>query len=488
MEEGLGDSLIEAKSLRHNDGSTDMSKSSSSNKSSSTTAVLVLSTLVAVCGSFCYGCAVGYSSPAESGIIKDLGLSVAAYSVFGSILTVGGMIGAILSGKIADIFGRKRAMWFSDMFCTIGWFAIAFAEDSLWLDLGRTSIGFGVGIISYVVPVYIAEIAPKDLRGAFTSINQLMSTCGYSLTLFIGNIISWRALALVGTIPCLLQLIGLFFIPESPRWLLKVGREKEFQNAWQCLRGENADFSEEASGIRDHLETSQQNSKAGISELFQRRYANPLIIGVGLMLLQQLGGVSAMAYYSSSVFEKSGFSSSIGTKSIAILEVPAVVLDILLMDKAGRRLLLLISASGLCFFNFLVGLAFYFQAGNGLKELTPILVFIGFLGMTASNSAGMSGIPWIIMSEIFPLNVKASAGSLVTLINWSCSWLVTFTFNFMMEWSAAGTFFIFAGVYVVTVLFVAKMVPETKGQTLEEIEFSISSASTSSAVRGNSTT
>ncbi|KAH7572006.1 hypothetical protein JRO89_XS04G0184100 [Xanthoceras sorbifolium] len=459
MEEGLGERLIEANP--HTNGS-------SSKSSSSTTAAVVLSTLVAVCGSFCYGSAAAYSSPAESGIMEDLGLSLAAYSVFGSIMTVGGMIGAIVSGRIADIFGRRGA--------------------SLWLDLGRLSIGFGVGILSYVVPVYIAEIAPKDLRGAFTSINQLMSTCGYSLTLFIGNIISWRTLALVGTIPCLLQLIGLFFIPESPRWLLKVGREKEFQNAWQCLRGENADFSEEASGIRDHLETSQQNSKAGISELFQRRYANPLIIGVGLMLLQQLGGVSAMAYYSSSVFEKSGFSSSIGTKSIAILEVPAVVLDILLMDKAGRRLLLLISASGLCFFNFLVGLAFYFQAGNGLKELTPILVFIGFLGMTASNSAGMSGIPWIIMSEIFPLNVKASAGSLVTLINWSCSWLVTFTFNFMMEWSAAGTFFIFAGVYVVTVLFVAKMVPETKGQTLEEIEFSISSASTSSAVRGNSTT
>ncbi|KAL5835567.1 hypothetical protein ACOSQ3_015123 [Xanthoceras sorbifolium] len=448
MEEGLGERLIEANPHANRSSTTDISKSSSKSSSSSTTAAVVLSTLVAVCGSFCYGSAAACSSPAESGIMEDLGLSLAAYSVFGSIMTVGGMIGAI-------------AMWLAEIFCTVGLLAIAFTKASLWLDLGRLSIGFGVGIISYVVPVYIAEIAPKDHRGAFTSINQLF------LILFSG------------AIPCLLQLIGLFFIPESPRWLLKVGREKEFQNAWQRLRGENADFSEEASGTRDHLETSQQNSKDGISELFQRRYANPLIIVVGLMLLQQLGGISAMAYYSSSVFDKSGFSSSTGIKSIAILEVPAVVLDILLMDKAGRRLLLLISALGLCFFNFLVGLAFYFQAGDGLKELTPILVFIGFLGMTASNSAGMSGIPWIIMSEIFPLNVKASAGSLVTLINWSCSWLVTFTFNFMMEWSAAGTFFIFAGVYVVTVLFVAKMVPETKGQTLEEIEFSISSASTS---------
>ncbi|KAH7572005.1 hypothetical protein JRO89_XS04G0184000 [Xanthoceras sorbifolium] len=486
MEEGLGDSLIEAKSLRHNDGSTDMSKSSSSNKSSSTTAVLVLSTLVAVCGSFCYGCAVGYSSPAESGIIKDLGLSVAAYSVFGSILTVGGMIGAILSGKIADIFGRKRAMWFSDMFCTIGWFAIAFAEDSLWLDLGRTSIGFGVGIISYVVPVYIAEIAPKDLRGVFTSFNQMMLTCGFSLAFFIGNVISWRSLALVGAIPCLLQFIGLFFIPESPRWLIKMGREKEFENALQRVRGMHADISLETAEIRDFMEASQKLSQGGILDLFQRRYANSLIIGVGLMLLQQLGGNSALSYYASTIFEEAGLSIAIGTTAAAILEIPVTAMGVLLMDKAGRRPLLLISASGLCFFYFLMGLSFTLQAAHILKKVIPVLVLIGLLvihhneqmtnscqiailsivlifhvrvenkvdlggfevrhkfqscaseGCSASNSTGMAGVPWVIMSEIFPLNIKASAGSLVTLVNWSCSWIVTYTFNFIFEWSPAG--------------------------------------------------
>ncbi|KAH7572007.1 hypothetical protein JRO89_XS04G0184300 [Xanthoceras sorbifolium] len=294
MEEGLGERLIEANPHANRSSTRDISKSSSKSSSSSTTAAVVLSTLVAVCGSFCYGSAAACSSPAESGIMEDLGLSLAA--------VIGGMIGAIAS---------------------------------LWLDLGRLSIGFGVGIISYVVPVYIAEIAPKDHRGAFTSINQL-----------------------------------------------KVGREKEFQNAWQRLRGENADFSEEASGTRDHLETSQQNSKDGISELFQRRYANPLIIVVGLMLLQQLGGISAMAYYSSSVFDKSGFSSSTGIKSIAILEVPAVVLDILLMDKAGRRLLLLVR-NGKDFVSkilvYLIKKISILFSGDGLKELTPILVFIGFL-------------------------------------------------------------------------------------------------------------
>ncbi|KAK4851193.1 hypothetical protein QYF36_013117 [Acer negundo] len=475
MEEGLlGESLIidEAKPLCRNGSSsaTDMSKRSSK---SSTTAVIVLSTLVAVCGSFCYGCASGYSSPAESGIKEDLGLSVAAYSVFGSILTVGGMIGAIFSGRIADIFGRKGAMGLSVIFCTIGWLAIALTKDSLWLDLGRLSIGFGIGITSYVVPVYIAEIAPKDLRGVFTSINQLMIACGFSLFYLIGNVISWRALALIGVIPCLLQLTGLFFIPESPRWLVKIGREKEFENALQRLRGKNSDCSEEATDIRDHLETSQQHSEAGILDLFQRKYANSLIIGVGLMLLQQFGGFTALAYYASAIFVEAGVSSSVGSALVAIIQIPAVVLGVLLMDKAGRRPLLLISAVGLCFFYILIGLAFCLQAAHLLKELTPILVLIGFTGASAANSIGLTGIPWVIMSEIFPINVKASAGSLVTLVHWSCSWIVTYTFNFIMGWSSAGTFFIFAGVYAAAVLFIAKMVPETKGKTLEEIQASL---------------
>ncbi|OAY42215.1 sugar transporter ESL1 [Manihot esculenta] len=437
---------------------------------SSITPVLVLSTFVAVCGSFCYGCAVGYSSPAESGIIQDLGLSVASYSVFGSIMTIGGMIGAIISGKIADFIGWKRTMFLSELFCTPGWLAIAFAKDALWLDIGRLLIGFGIGLLTYVVPVYVAEITPKNLRGRFTAASQMLTSCGFALSYCVGNIISWRTLSLICAIPCVLQLVGLFFIPESPRWLAKHGREKEFELALQRLRGKNADISEEAMDIKVMTETfeSESHSRSRL-DLFQRRYYFSIIVGVGLMLLQQLGGNSGVVYYSSTIFTEAGFSTIIGNTSLAVVLMMSAMVSLLLMDVFGRRTLLMVSSAGTCLFLCLVGLSFFFKEHGYFEELTPYMAFVGLLGYLGAFGMGISGIPWVIMSEIFPVNVKASAGSLVTLTNWSCSWLMSYTFNFMLEWSPAGTFFIFASICGFTVVFVWKLVPETKGRTLEEI-------------------
>ncbi|XP_058738596.1 sugar transporter ERD6-like 5 isoform X2 [Vicia villosa] len=438
---------------------------------------LTLTTLVAVFGSYVFGTAVGYSSPTQSRIMIDLNLGVAQFSIFGSILTIGAMIGAIVSGTIADYAGRRLAMGFSQLFCILGWLAITIAEDAWWLYIGRLLVGCGIGLLSYVVPVYIAEITPKNLRGRFTAVHQLMISCGMSLTYLIGAFVNWRILAIIGIVPCLIQLLSLPFIPDSPRWLAKVGRLKESDSSLQRLRGKNADVYKEANEIRDYTETLQQQTEASIIGLFQLQYLKSLTVGLGLMILQQFGGINGIVFYANSIFTSAGFSESIGTIAMVTVKIPMTILGVFLLDKSGRRPLLLLSAVGTCLGCFLAALSFFLQDIHKWKEVSPVLALVGVLVYVGFFSLGMGAIPWVIMSEIFPINVKGSAGSLVTLVNWLCSWIVSYAFNFLMTWSSTGTFLGFAVVCGFTVIFVAKVVPETKGRTLEEIQASLNSNS-----------
>ncbi|KAK4596091.1 hypothetical protein RGQ29_014241 [Quercus rubra] len=423
---------------------------------SGVTTVLLLSAFVTACSAFAGGFVAGYSAPAESGIIDDLGLSVAEYSVFGSIMTIGGMIGAVISGKLADIIGRKnQTMWILDIFYIMGWLAIYFAKGAWLLDLGRLSLGFGFGLTCYVVPTYLSEITPKNLRGGITSVCMAMMPLSVSVAYLIGSVINWRALALIGAIPCLLLLFGLFFIPESPRWLAKIGREKEFEAALQRLRGKNVNISDEAADIKDYTENIQKIPEDKILDLFQQKYAHLLIVGIGLMVLQQFGGLNGYAYYMNEIFELAGVPSITGFIVVSIPQIPAITLGSILIEKFGRRTLLMVTVTGECLGCFLTGLSFVLQ------------VFEAFY------SLGVGSIPWIIISEIFPITKKGSAGSICNAVNWFCNWLVSFTFNFLVEWSPAGTFFIYGSMSFLGVLFIAKLVPETKGRTLEEIQASL---------------
>ncbi|KAL4637236.1 hypothetical protein ACB092_03G064500 [Castanea dentata] len=394
-----------------------------------TSFVVLISTLVAVCGSYTFGNAVGYSSPSESGIEDDLGLTSVEYSIFGSILTIGAMLGAVFSGKISDFIGRRGAMGVSEILCILGWLAIVFAKDVWWLDLGRFLVGCGIGVLSYVVPVYIAEITPKNVRGTFTSLNQLMIGCGKALTFLIGSLVNWRTLALIGIIPCIVHVLGLFFIPESPRWLAKRGRIEEFEAVLQFLRGKNADISKEAADIIEYTEKVRLNSEDGVLYLFQEKYAYSIIVAVGLMVFQEFGGLNGFAFYTSAIFESAGFSSKIGTISAAVVQILMTTLGVLLIDKCGRWPLLMISVTGACLGCVLTGFAFLLQDLQSGKELISILALIGVLVYLGFFELGMGGIPWVIMSEIFPINIKGSAGSLVTLVSWIGSWVVSYTFT-----------------------------------------------------------
>ncbi|XP_011651013.1 sugar transporter ERD6-like 16 isoform X4 [Cucumis sativus] len=411
--------------------------------------MLYLSTFVAVCGSFQFGSCVGYSAPAEAAIREDLNLSLSQYSMFGSILTIGAMFGAISSGRIADYIGRKGAMRMSACFCILGWVAIYLSKEPILLDIGRLLTGYGIGVFSYVVPIFIAELAPKNLRGGLTTLNQLLIVMGASVAFILGTIVTWRTLALTGLIPCFTLLVGLFFVPESPRWLAKVGEEKEFLSALQRLRGKNVNISAEAVEIQ---------------------------IGVGLMMFQQFGGINGIGFFASETFASAGPSAGkIGTIAYACIQVPITVVGVILMDKSGRRPLIMVSAAGTSLGCFLAGASFFLKGRGLLLDFVPMLVVAGVLIYIAFFSIGMGAVPWVIMSEIFPINVKGVGGSIVVLVNWLGAWIVSFTFNFFITWSSYGTFFIYSLISLMTILFVIKLVPETKGRTLEEIQTSINS-------------
>ncbi|GAY58812.1 hypothetical protein CUMW_189710 [Citrus unshiu] len=357
---------------------------------SSATPAVILSTLVAICGSVAYGCSVGYSSPVEAGITADLGLSLIEYSVFGSVMTIGAISGSLINGKIADLTGRRCAMWLSDLFCIFGWLAIAFSKDAWSLYLGRCSLGIGLELMTYVIPIYIAEITPKNVRGAFTAANQLLF------------------------LVCCKLLVCSSFQSHQDGWQRLV-KKKSLKLLYSALRGKTADISMESADIR---------------------------VGVGLMVMQPLVGSAAIACYASYIFAAAELMNIQGNDSMNLLFVTDLLTAII-------------------------------QDTNHWNEVTPVLAYIGIMGFSVLYSVGIGGLPSVIMSEIFPINIKGSVGSLVIQLHNCSSWIVTYTFLSMMEWSTTGTFSIFWVICAAAVLFVVFLVPETKGQTLEEIQISI---------------
>ncbi|BBG94912.1 Major facilitator superfamily protein, partial [Prunus dulcis] len=396
---------------------------------------------------------------------------------FWFFIECGCMVGAIASGQIAEYIGRKGSLMIAAIPNVIGWLAISFAKDSSFLYMGRLLEGFGVGIISYTVPVYIAEIAPQNLRGALGSVNQLSVTIGIMLAYLLGLLVQWRILAVLGILPCTILIPGLFFIPESPRWLAKMGMTEDFEASLQVLRGFDTDISVEVNEIKRSVASTTRRTTIRFAELKQKRYWLPLMIGIGLLVLQQLSGINGVLFYSSTIFATAGISSSnVATCGLGAVQVIATGVTTWLVDKSGRRLLLIISSAGMTVSLLIVAVAFFLKdlvaTDSNLFSILGIITVVGVVAMVIFFSLGVGAIPWIIMSEILPINIKGLAGSIATLANWFISWVVTMTANLLLEWSSGGTFTIYMLVSAFTVVFVTIWVPETKGRTLEEIQFS----------------
>lgn len=267
---------------------------------------------------------------------------------------------------------------------------------------------------------------------------------------------------------------GLFFVPESPRWLAKMGLTDDFEASLQVLRGFDTDIIQEVNEIKRSVGSSSKNTTIQFSDLKRKRYWYPLTIGIGLLTFQQLTGINGVLFYSSNIFNSAGISSSKGaTFVMGTIQAIATGITVIMVDRKGRRILLILSTTMMTISNLLVAAAFYLEdiVPANCRSILKIVSVIGLVILVIGFSLGLGPIPWIIMSEILPVNMKSLAGSVATLFNWLTAWVITMTAPLLMSWSTAGTFTIYALVSAYAIMIVKLWVPETKGRTLEEIQW-----------------
>ncbi|XP_040261650.1 solute carrier family 2, facilitated glucose transporter member 8 isoform X1 [Bufo bufo] len=450
---------------------------------------LYLATFGAVLGPLSFGFVLGFSSPAISDLKNaedpNLRLDKETASWFGSIVTIGAAAGGILGGWMVDRIGRKLSLMLCAFPFVFG-FVLIISAQNVWMMLGgRVLTGLASGVTSLVVPVYISETSHSRVRGALGSCVQLMVVTGILGAYIAGMLMGWRWLAVLCSIPPVLMLMYMCLMPETPRYLINKKRQTEAMAALRFLRGPNVDHQWEY--LQIEASGGQQEDSLKMADFWKPSMYKPFIIGVLLMFFQQASGINAIMFYADMIFEEANFeNSSLASVIVALVQVVFTAVAALIMDRAGRKLLLLVSGVVMAVSTGLFGVYFRISVVNmnnssglmspeGMVEgPTDPLAWLALLSMglfIAGFAIGWGPIPWLLMSEIFPLRARGVASGVCVVTNWGCAFLVTKVFHQLLDLlTSYGTFWLFAAFCGLNVLFTVLCVPETKGKTLEQIE------------------
>ncbi|QQR91367.1 MAG: sugar porter family MFS transporter [Myxococcales bacterium] len=439
--------------------------------------IIMISTIAAT-GGLLFGFDTGVISGALNFLQEGWQLSPSQLEWVTSSVLVGAVIGAASSGRITDMLGRKKVILITAFIFGAGSIMTGLAPTVELLVVGRIVIGVAIGIASFAVPLYISEISPKKNRGALVTMNQLMITIGI-LASYISdyviaddsNLESWRWMFLIGFFPAVVLFIGMLFLPATPRWLMSKNRYAESLAVLKRIE-DPALVDKVFEEMKFEAEKSNE-APISSSEILKPWLRSALIIGVGIMLIQQLSGINTIIYYSPVIFKMAGFASNTGSILPAVIvgtvNVLFTVLSIVLLDRVGRRPIYLVGLGGMVIALMAIGAGFFFE--NTLGDAIKIATVGGMLLYIAFFAVSLGPLGWLLCSEIYPLSIRGVGMSIGSLSNWFFNLIVAFTFlKLVNAFSVAGAFWLYAAIGVLGLVWGYFFIPETKGHSLEDIE------------------
>jgi sugar porter (SP) family MFS transporter len=432
---------------------------------------VAVSAAITALGGLLFGYDTGVVSGALLFVKKDFGgLSSFQQELVTSLLLVGAVIGALGAGRVSDWIGRRLTVLITALVFIVGVLLAAFTPTYPTLLVARIIIGLAVGSASMVVPLYIGEIVPPRLRGGLVSLNQLAITVGilgsYLIDYGLSGTGNWRLMFGLAAIPAAALFLGMLFQKESPHWLIRQGREDEARDVLRRVRNDN-DIDQE---IREVHEISQR--QGSYRDLISPRVRPLVVVGVLLAVFQQITGINTVIYYAPTLLQGAGLGDNAALLANVVngaVNVGMTIVAIWLLDKVGRRPLLLTGTAGMAVGMVIVGCSFI--GGSTLHGGLAIVAIAGLLIYTGSFAIGLGPVFWLLIAEIYPLKIRGAAMSVASMANWAANFVVTVSFlTLLSAIGGVGAFFLFGFLTLVALAYFWRKVPETKGRSLQEIE------------------